>query len=386
MNDTRTLPDWNPASATVGRDQLAAYDDMRERCPVAYSEALGWSLFRHADIARVLEDPETFSNAVSRHLSVPNGMDPPEHAEYRRIIEPYFSPERMTAFEPVCRRIAAGLVRNLFTDGEIELMERFAQPFAVRVQCAFLDWPADLHEPLRHWILGNQAATRAQDRAELAKMAGEFEAHVRGLLEERRRSADAEKRGDITSDLLLARVRGRPLRDEEIVSILRNWTAGEVGTISAAVGILAQFLAEHGELQQQLRDDPAAQPAAIEEILRLHGPLVSNRRVTTRAVELGGRSIEAGERLTLNWIAANRDGRVFEAPGEFRLDRDQTPNLLYGAGIHVCPGAPLARLELRVVLEELLARTRHIEPDPERSPERAQYPASGFAVLPLRIH
>lgn len=250
MNDTRTLPDWNPASATVGRDQLAAYDDMRERCPVAYSEALGWSLFRHADIARVLEDPETFSNAVSRHLSVPNGMDPPEHAEYRRIIEPYFSPERMTAFEPVCRRIAAGLVRNLFTDGEIELMERFAQPFAVRVQCAFLDWPADLHEPLRHWILGNQAATRTQDRAELAKMAGEFEAHVRGLLEERRRSADAEKRGDITSDLLLARVRGRPLRDEEIVSILRNWTAGEVGTISAAVGILAQFLAEHGELQQ----------------------------------------------------------------------------------------------------------------------------------------
>lgn len=384
MNETENRhPDWDPASETVGQDQVMAYDKLRERCPVAYSETLGWSLFRHADIARVLADPQTFSNAVSRHLSVPNGMDPPEHAEYRRIIEPYFGPERMAVFEPACRCIAADLVQDLLAADEVELIERFAQPFAVRVQCAFLDWPSELHEFLRAWTLKNLSATRVQDRAELAEIAREFEAYVRELLDDRRRTPERVERDDITADLLNARIRGRPLRDGEIVSILRNWTMGEVGTISAAIGILVQFLAEHGAVQRQLRETPAALPAAIEEILRLHGPLVSNRRVTTRAVELGGRTIEAGERVSLNWIAANRDARVFESPGNFRPDRDQTPNLLYGAGIHVCPGAPLARLELRIVLEELLARTRSIEPHPERSSARARYPASGFTVLPL---
>ena len=86
MNDM-LQPDWDPKSDVVLRDQLAAYDEMRERCPVAYSDFLGWSLFRHEDVVRVLNDHETFSNAVSRHLSVPDGMDPPEHTEYRRIVD-----------------------------------------------------------------------------------------------------------------------------------------------------------------------------------------------------------------------------------------------------------------------------------------------------------
>ena len=109
----RPAPDWDPTAPEVLRDQRAAYDAMRRRCPVAYSEFLGWSLFRHEDVLRVLLDHETFSNAVSRHLSVPNGMDPPEHTAYRRLIEPFFSAERVAAFEPVCREIAANLTRLL---------------------------------------------------------------------------------------------------------------------------------------------------------------------------------------------------------------------------------------------------------------------------------
>ena len=133
------------------------------------------------------------------------------------------------------------------------------------------------------------------------------------------------------------------------MSILRNWTVGEVGTISAAVGILVHFLAEHPDLQQQLRDRPSLLPTAIDEILRIHGPLVANRRITTRPVEIGGRKLDAGERISLIWVAANRDGRVFEDADAFRLDRDPAQNLLYGMGIHVCPGASLASLELRVL-------------------------------------
>jgi cytochrome P450 len=382
----KSQPDWDSRSQAVLKDQITAYDQMRGRCPVAYSDYLQWSVFRHADVLRVLDDHVTFSNAVSSHLSVPNGMDPPEHTEYRKIIEPYFGPKRMQAFEPVCREIAAELAKRLPVGGEIELMGEFAQNFALRIQCAFMGWPEDLHEPLRQWILKNQAATLGGHRAATAAVALEFDIYIRELLDVRR-EAGGEAPDDITTGLLKERVKGRSLNDEEVVSIVRNWTVGELGTISASAGILAHYLAERPELQRQLREQPLLLPAAIDEILRIHAPLIANRRVTTRAVEIGGRELEAGERLTLIWASANRDEAVFGDPAdEFRLDRDPSQNLLYGAGIHVCPGAPLARLELRILMEELLARTRRIVLVPGNPPVKAMYPASGFSSLPLRIH
>ncbi len=376
--------DWDPLSEAVLRDQRAAYDEMRERCPVAYSDFLGWSVFRHADVVRILNDPDAFSSVVSSRRAVPNGMDPPEHTDYRRVIDPYFLPERMEAFEPPCREIAASLAAALLGRDQVELIHDFAQPFAVQVQCVFLGWPVHMHEPLRHWTLKNHGATLAQDRAALAEIAREFEGYVSELLHVRR-AAGAQASEDITTHLMRQQVAGRPLRDEELVSILRNWTAGEVGTISAAVGILVQYLAKHPGLQQELRAQPSLLPAAIDEILRIHGPLVANRRMTTRPVEIGGRKIGAGQRISLNWIAANRDGRVFADPEEFRLDRDPAANLLYGAGIHVCPGAPLARLEMRLALEELLRRTTQINLAPGTAPTNATFPASGYSVLPLQI-
>lgn len=376
--------DWDPTSAAALLDQRATFDDLRERCPVAYSDFLGWSLFRHQDVLRVLNDSATFSSVVSRHLSVPNGMDPPEHTGYRRIVERYFQPARMQAFEPPCREIAARLVRDLAGRDTLEFISVFAQPFAVRVQCAFLGWPAHLHEPLRVWTQKNREASLALDRPAMAALASEFARHVNELLQNRRTS-DALAESDIVTSLLAQQVDGRPLRDEEIASILRNWTVGEVGTISASVGILAHYLAQHGDLQQQLRAQPSLLPEAIDEMLRLHGPLVANRRSTTRPVEIGGRQIAAGERLSLNWMAANRDPRVFEAADTFRLGRDPADNLLYGAGIHVCPGAPLARMELLVVMQALLGGTTRISLPADPPPTLAVYPASGFASLPLRV-
>lgn len=383
MGETPT-PDWDPLSEAVLRDQVAAYDAMREECPVAYSDLLGWSLFRHEDVLMALNDPDTFSNVVSSRRAVPNGMDPPEHTEYRRITESYFLPECMEAFEPECRAIAAELVQSLLGRDVVEVMEEFAHPFAVRVQCGFLGWPSFMHTPLHHWILKGHGATLAKDRAAMAELAREFEGYVDELLQARR-AAGEQASDDVTTSLMRQEVWGRPLRREEIVSILRNWTVGEVGTISAAIGILAHFMAIHPELQQRLRDEPLLLPAAIDEVLRLHGPLVANRRVTTRQIEIRGRRIAAGERISLNWIAANRDGRVFANPATFRLDRDPAANLLYGAGIHVCPGAPLARLEMRLLMEELLGRTTSIDSVANQPQINAMYPASGFAALPLQI-
>ena len=377
-------PDWNPVSDAVLRDQRTAYDDMRERCPVAYSDALGWSVFRHQDVVRVLNDPGSFSNVVSTHLSVPNGMDPTEHTAYRRIIEPYFHADKMAAFEPECRQIAAGLAASLVQRGQAELISEFAQLFAVRVQCAFLGWPPRMHDVLKMWTQKNREASLVQDRPALAMLAEEFTGHVQVLLQSRRAAA-TPAHSDIIASLLAQQVNGRKLQDDEIVSLLRNWTVGEVGTMAASVGIVVGFLCEDLDLQQRLRAQPSLLPEAIEEILRLHGPLVNNRRVTTCPVEIGGRQIGAGQRISLNWIAANRDGRTFDNANAYQLDRDQSANLLWGAGIHICPGAPLARMEIRLAMEELLGRTTQLSLVPHQPPTWAVYPASGFATLPVAL-
>lgn len=376
-------PNWDPRSGTVLEDQIAAYDEMRHRCPVAHSTYLNWSFFKHQDVMRALHDHETFSNSVSSHPSVPNGMDPPEHTLYRQIIEPYFNASRMQTFEPICRKIAIALVETLPHSGEVEFMSALAEDFALQVQSAFLGWPSDLHEPLRQWTSKNHKATLARDRAALEDVAYEFDGYIKALLADRR-LAGANAPDDITSSLLRERVGDRLINDDEIVSILRNWTVGELSTISASVGILARFLAEHPDLQQRLREDASLVPAAIDEILRIHAPLISNRRITTRPVEVSGQQLPAGARITLMWASGNRDEAVFGDPDEFRLDRDPADNLLYGAGIHVCPGAPLARLELRIIVEELLKNCR-LEWVPEKKPVNAVYPASGFVTLPLRI-
>ncbi len=373
--------DWDPRAPQVLHDQVAVYDGMRRQCPVAHSDYLHWSLFRHADVLRVLQEPERFGNAVSAHLSIPNGLDAPEHGPWRALIEPYFAAPRLAEFEPVARRVVRERVAAL-PAGAVEWMEDFAHPTAVQLLCGFMQWDASLHAPLRDWARRNQLATLSGDREAMGAIACEFDGHIQAQLDLRR--ADAHLRDDPTSRLLRERLDGRPLRDAEIVSILRNWTVGELATLSACAGILAQYLAEHPDVQRQLRADAGLLPAAIDEILRIHPPLVSNRRVAKCPVHVGGREIAQGERLTLMWASANRDEAVFGDPDAFRLDRDPSLNLLYGAGLHVCPGAELSRMQLRVLVEEVLAGTKWIAPG-EGTPVKARYPGSGFAVLPLRV-
>lgn len=378
------IPHWDPRSEEVLRDQIPAYDRMRRYCPMARSPYGYTSVFRHADVLRVIEDHGTFSNAVSRFPSVPNGMDPPEHTPFRELIEPYFDQRHMDAFAPQCREIAVRLVEALPADTHIELIGEFAQVFALRAQCAWLGWPDTLHEPLRQWTLKNHAATLSRDQAAQSAVALEFDGYIKDLLTARR-EAGADAPDDVTTHLLRNEAVGRPLTDEEIVSILRNWTVGELGTIAASVGILAHYLAAHPDVQQRLRDEPRHLPAAIDEILRIHAPLIMNRRVTTRETELGGHSLPVGTRMAVVWASANRDEAVFGNPDEFRLDRDPETNLLYGAGIHVCPGAPLARLELRMVMEAMLSGTRWLALSERHTPVKAGYPGSGFSSLFIKV-
>jgi len=368
---------------------LAALDAAREsEPPIHHDEHAGWCLYRHADIDHVLHDPSTFSNAVSSHLSVPNGMDPPAHARYRQPLEGFFTATEMEAFEPEARRIAADLIDvAVATRAPVEIMSAIAQPFAGRAQCAFLGWPDARAHWLVDWVARNVAATREQDRPRLQALAAELAAGIDEILAGRPRAEADSADGDRTSRLLASGPtgEGRPWTHAERVSILRNWTAGEIGTLSAAMGILVGHIADHPPLQSRLRNDPGRIPAAIEEILRADGPLMSNRRITTCPVTIAGRALPAGARVTLVWPAANRDPRAFRDPGVIAPGRDRHRSLLWGAGIHVCPGAPLARLELRVVLEELFRRTDWLLPLGDASRTRAAWPAAGPLRLPVRL-
>jgi cytochrome P450 len=383
MSD-KPAADWDPRDESVVRNQRLAYDEMRERCPVAHSDYLGWSLFRHSDIMDVLSNPETYSNR-SRHRAIPNGLDAPEHTTYRRMIEPFFAAGTMATLEPECRTIASEMVRELTTDRDssIDLVAEFAEPYPLKVLCAFLGWPSERWERLRGWNHGNQQMAFSQDRAAGKTLAADFTGYVE---EELRAHRDAEPSAgnDVTTRLMKTEVEGAPLSDEDVVSILRNWTAGH-GTVAAGLANVMLYLAQHPNAQDQLRRDPAKIPAAIEELLRVNDPLVMNRRTTTRDIEIGGRKIGQGERLTLMWVAANRDGRIFDNPDEVRFDRDQSDNLVFGWGIHDCVGAPMARLELRVGIETLLAGTSRIELDDTRPPEPAVVPSNGLESLHVRL-
>jgi cytochrome P450 len=307
-------------------------------------------------------------------------MDPPEHTLHRAALAPHFVDEQMRRLEPRSRETAGELVDAILAKVSADVVSDFAEPFALRTLCAFLGWPEDLWECLGGWTHGNQQAAFTRDPAAGRALAKLLAEHVRSNLDEHRQTHRAAP--DVTDALLATEVDGVRLDDDAIVSLLRNWIAGE-GTVAGGLSLLILHLVQAPELQKRLRQDPSLIPFAVEEILRVDDPLVANRRTATADVEIGGRTIPAGDNLTLMWIAGARDPRAFEQPDEVRLDRDLSRSLVWGHGIHLCLGAPLARLQLRVALEELLARTDEVQIAGKI--RRSVYPSDGLAEFELRL-
>src|SRR5699024_9044532 len=160
MTALRDRTPWGPRGR---RDPSAAYDEMRSQCPVARGPSGAWTLFTHADVTAAAVDHQTFSNAVSAHLQVPNGLDEAVHTAFRAVVDRYFTRERMRALEPAMERVADDLVSRLEVPGSIDAVE-IGSRFAVRAQSMWLGWPAALEEELLEWIGDNHAATRSRDR------------------------------------------------------------------------------------------------------------------------------------------------------------------------------------------------------------------------------
>jgi cytochrome P450 len=369
-------------SEPVLADQRGTYDRMRDACPVAESPR-GVTLFRHADVVAAAADPATFSSAASGRRMVPNSLDPPEHQAFRSVIDRFFTAERMAALEPRVRAIAREIVGALPRGATVDAVTEIGYPFAVRAQADWLGWQG-IEDDLLAWMRDNHAATRSKDRSRTAAVAAAFDEIVLAQVQRRRKMRGAAP-NDPTSELLDVRVNGRLLPDADIVSILRNWTAGDLGSIAAALGVVVHFLATHADVQEQLRGDARNLGTAIDEMLRIDDPFLVNRRVTRIRTDIHGFILEPGTRIYLNWTSANRDERVFADPDAYRPAEHARHNLVYGTGIHVCPGRPLATMELVVATEALLRATPHLELAPDAQPARETYPLGGWQRVPVRL-
>jgi cytochrome P450 len=377
------IPTWEPLSEAALADQRQTYDQMRAACPVARSPR-GVTLFRHADVVAAASAPATFSSAVSAHRQVPNSLDPPEHTAFRAVIDPFFTPERMAALEPRLRARAREIVSALPRQTTVEAITEFGYPFAVRAQADWLGWHG-VEDVLLEWMRENHAATRSADRSRTEAAAAAFDEIVAAQVE-RRRDAGSSAPHDPTTELLDVRVEGRLLSDADIVSILRNWTAGDLGSIAASLGVVIHFLSTHPEIQDTLRSAASADVArAVDEMLRIDDPFLVNRRIVTAPVRIAGFALEPGTRVYLNWTSANRDEAVFGEPEAFNPREHAARNLVYGTGIHVCPGRPLATLELVVAVQTLLASTSRVELAADAAAERETYPVGGWRRLPVRL-
>ncbi|SNU01318.1 Cytochrome P450 [Ruaniaceae bacterium KH17] len=372
------------AEAGTYPDLRVQLDAQRAECPVVRHADGSVMLLNHFDVASAALDPETFSSAVSAHRALPNSLDGAEHRAYRDLIDTYLTDDEVAAQEPQARDHATAIVAALPRGVTVRTVLDIGTPFAVRTQSTWLGWPREIEDELVQWVADNHAATRSGDRARMAAVAERFDAIIRSLLEPRR-SGEID---DVTSRLMRDTVDGRPLEDAEIVSILRNWTAGDLGSLAASVGVIVHHLATDVALQSHLRGLVAAGRTqdfedAIEEILRIDDPFVSNRRITTRDTEVRGESIAVGTRVILNWTAANRDPEVFEEPDSFNPAEHAAANLVFGIGPHVCPGRALTLMELRVIIWALLEGTTAIGMSHERGPVRELAPGSGWARVPI---
>lgn len=370
-----------PAPPLQDRDPRREYDQARQTCPVQ-RQAGKVVVYGHPEVTEVVTQPELFSSAVSRFRQLPNGLDGAEHQQWRALTDPYLmDPENLREVEQLARQVMRELLGGLTLPATVEAVSDLGARYAVRVQLRWLGWQADLEGQLLDWVQENRRASRSGDHAWTGRVAEAFDAIIRGELARRR----GQERDDVTARLMNEQVSGCPLQDEQLVSVLRNWTSGDLGSLALCAGVIVAFLAEHAEVQARLRAGVTTQEfdAALDEILRMDDPFVANRRVALRDTRLGGVAVARGEVVQVNWTAANRDPRVFADPDAFCPAKHAPDNLVYGLGPHACPGRALSTLELRVFTEELLRATHSVSW--AAASTRELPPGGGYATVVVRL-
>lgn len=390
--------DFDHTDPTWVADPYVIWEDLRNRCPVAHTDRYGgaWLPVRHAEVAAVAYDTEHFTSRSvvmsevrpgPHDLPAPIGLappitsDPPFHALARRMLLPAFSPKAVAAYEPYSRRLCRELLDAVDGADEVDASVDFARHIPLRVIVRMLGFPEEDADVFRTFITGvledvDESAEERQARADEAVMEQYMDARIAEHL--------AQPRDDLTSFLLDAELDGHKLQTDHVRGTMVLLLIAGIDTTWSAIGSSLWHLATHPEDRRRLAADPALMDTAVEELLRAYAP-VTMARLVAKDVELGGRQLKEGDWLLLPFPAANRDPAMFPDADRVVLDRQVNRHAAFGLGIHRCLGSNLARMELRVALEEWLARF----PDFELAePDRITWSAGqirGPRVLPLRI-
>lgn len=365
-----------------GRDLREYTDELRQKHAVVKNTSGEWVLLKHTDVVAAAMDHESFSSDVSNYLQIPNGLDGEEHTHYRKIIDRYLSEEALVPYIPLFKKVAMQLVKELPRGKVLDAVSDIGAVFAVRAQCAWLGWPKELEPRLLKWMADNHAATRSKIHDKMAAVAKQFDEIIQSVIRPRKEN-QAQENSDVTTQLCHETIYGRELTEVELISILRNWTGGDLGSIALCVGVIIHKIAQQPELNVQLKKAKNSEiEAFIDEVLRLDNPFISNRRVTTCAVRIGGQEIPKGAKVKLHWTSANRDEAVFNN-NEFSPKKNRHKNIVYGVGKHACPGRMLATWELRIMLQALLFSVRNIEIAHNQKSEREVAPLGGFHRVPI---
>ena len=394
--------------------EFEIYRLLREYLPIARTEMpgsgilegeskLGWFLSRDEDVNYVFRQPELFSSKMGFDF-IPQAVDPPEHTEYRKILNPMFSQDEMTPLEPHIQEFASELLDKMLTKDEFDFVKEFAEPFPTIIFCQLMGFPLEDYPKLMRWtniFIHSSTAGKAEEfgleaadeegrpapeavRELMVSAGAEVYAYFGGLIEERRKNPG----DDIVTELVQARYEGdRPLADDELFKILHLLMLAGLDTVTSSLSYIMLYLAEHPDKRSEfieLMDDPARVGPAVEEMVRFTA-IVSPARRVTEDCPYRGLQFHEGDVVILSTPSANRDPRVFENPDEMIFDRHPNPHVGFAVGPHRCLGMHLARRELRIALQEIHRRMPEYTIAPDKKPEIYGGGVKGVTSLHLAV-
>ena len=350
-------------SPDVAADPHPVYRQMLDRCPVAKGDFGGTDgvlLSRYDDVLYALRHPESFTNETGLGLGdqplLPLEVDPPVHTGYRRLLNPQFVPREIERLAPDVRKRVVELLDGFAGRGACDFHQEFATPLPSGIFITLMGLPESDLPKFYEWRDNTiRPDVEPGDLEGAARIRQETGHAISEYFKERIAERRAEPDDTLLSKIVHAEIDGRPLDEVELLGISHLLLLGGLDTVTATLDCMIEYLATHPEQRQRLVDDPSCIPGAVEELLRWLTPVMVVPRAAAQDVTIDDIQIKKGDSVTLVLGAANEDGAQFEAD-TVDFGREPNKHLAFGGGHHLCLGAHLARMELRIALEELHAR------------------------------
>jgi cytochrome P450 len=363
------------------RTKLAGY---REISPLVHSTLGGgfWVATGYDEVVTVLRNnnkgfvsypnnpfntPKPREAATVRKL-IPIDLDGPEHRQYRKLLDPVFSPQRMQALEPQIRMLAHDLIDEWIEGGSVDFIKGFAFPFSATTVILLMGWTLEDADMMHDWVRILQHGVPGASKEEAARIqatvAADCRAYLMGLIKERRRNPG----DDISTMLMNVDLGGRPLSDDEIYDTFLLFMLAGLDTVQSVLAQSFAYLGEHQDKWDEMFADPETLDLAVEEFLRWAAPAPPTRNVTAEYMVVGDVPVPKGEKVHCVLGAANRDPKYYPNPDEIDFRRRAKPHLTFGLGPHRCIGIHLARLEIKIAFAELRARLPEFRLDTDRPP------------------